>query len=59
MQEIMEESVSEGSENTAAKIDSSSQQNEVETQDDTDADAFAILGLLFIIACTVVYYLSY
>ncbi len=59
MQEIMEKNVSEGVENTDARIDSYSQQNEIETQDDSDADAFAILSLLFITACTIVYYLSY
>lgn len=30
-----------------------------EINDDTDADAFAILSLLFIVAATIVYYLSY
>lgn len=32
--------------------------NETEANDDTDADAFAILSLLFIVAATIVYYLS-
>ncbi len=58
MQEIMEKNGTDGAENTAAKIDSYSQQNEIETQDDSDADAFAVLSLLFITACTIVYYLS-
>ena len=41
-----------------APINFSSQQNHIETQDDTDADAFAILSILFITACFIVYYLS-
>ena len=39
-------------------IVSNPQDDKFEQQDDTDADAFAALGLLLIIACTIVYYLG-
>ncbi len=36
-----------------------SQEVETPPQDDTDADAFAVLSLLVIIAATLVYYLTH
>ena len=38
--------------------DSYSQRDEIDPQNDTDADAFAILSLLLVITFTVVYYLN-
>ncbi len=54
----MEKNVTADTGSSDTPIDSSSQQNYIETQDDTDADAFAILSMLFITACFIVYYLS-
>ncbi|MDC1436793.1 hypothetical protein N8303_06060 [Gammaproteobacteria bacterium] len=65
MQDSMENSIEKNvaasadiADSTDAPSNSSSQQNQLETRDDTDADAFAILSMLFITACTIVYYLS-
>ena len=55
MQESIENATTESDLNT---IDSSSHHDKFEPQDDTDADAFATLSLLLIIACTIVYYLG-
>lgn len=42
---------------TESNLDSISS-DEFGLQGDSDADAFAVLGILLIIACTVVYYLN-
>ena len=55
MQESIENATTESDLNT---IDSNSHHDKFEPQDDTDADAFATLSLLLIIACTIVYYLG-